>query len=123
MNAIDPAAQIFKLDISRVFCHIRINPGDIDLLSLQHQGKFYLIYLCHFGYRLGSFSLSNSATLRYFMKNNDDNALLNYIDDLVYCGVPSTIQKSYEFSLELLQQLGLDISRKNYIHLLLRPFA
>ena len=46
------------------------------------------------------------------MKNNGHNAFLNYIDDLGYSAVPSTIQKSYNFLLELLQHLGLDISSK-----------
>ena len=31
LNAIGPAANIFKVDISRAFRHIRIDPGDIDL--------------------------------------------------------------------------------------------
>ena len=38
--------------------------------------------------------------------------LHNYIDDLLYCGVPSKIHAAYEFLLQLLQELGLDISYK-----------
>ena len=36
--------------------------------------------------------------------------LLNYIDDLIYIGLPSNIHCSYDFLLQLLQQLGLEIS-------------
>ena len=57
INDIGPAAQIFKVDISRAFRHVRINPGDIDLLGLQHQGKFYIDLSLPFGYRLGYFFL------------------------------------------------------------------
>ena len=39
--------------------------------------------------------------------------LHNYIDDLLYCGLPSKIYSAYEFLLQLLQELGLDISAKN----------
>ena len=39
-------------------------------------------------------------------------ALMNYIDDLIYCGLPSTIDASHHFLLNLLQDLGLDISHK-----------
>ena len=46
------------------------------------------------------------------MKNNGHNSLLNYIDDLIYTALPSTIHDSYQFLLDLLQQLGLDISSK-----------
>ena len=46
------------------------------------------------------------------MNKNGHNALSNYIDDLIYCGLPSTIDQSYQFLLDLLQELRLDISVK-----------
>ena len=55
LNAIGPAANIFKVDISRAFRHIRIDPGDIDLLGLQHQGKYFIDLSLPFGYKLGPF--------------------------------------------------------------------
>ena len=35
--------------------------------------------------------------------------LLNYIDDLIYLGMPSNTESSYTFLLQLLQDLGLEI--------------
>ena len=46
------------------------------------------------------------------MARHGHNALMNYIDDLIYCGLPSTAHQSYQFLLNLLQDLGLDISHK-----------
>ena len=46
------------------------------------------------------------------MNKNGHNALLNYIDAHIYCGLPSNIGYSYQFLLNLLQELGLDISAK-----------
>ena len=49
------------------------------------------------------------------LRRNQISALsgtLNYTDDLIYCGLPSTIDTSYQFLLDLLQELGLDISHK-----------
>ena len=113
LNAIGPVANIFKVDISRAFRHIRIDPGDIDLLGLQHQGKYFLDLSLPLGYKLGSFFFMKiSDAVCYIMKNNGHNSLLNYIDDLIYTALPSTINNSYQFLLDLLQQLGLDISSK-----------
>ena len=113
LNSIGPAANIFKVDISRAFRHIRIDPGDIDLLGLQHQGKYFIDLSLPFGYKLGSFFFMKiSDAVRYIMNNNGHNSMLNYIDDLIYTALPSTIHKSYQFLLNLLQQLGLDISSK-----------
>ena len=113
LNDLGPGANIFKVDISRAFRHIRIDPGDIDLLALQHRYKLYLELSLPFGYRLGAFFFSKiSDAVRYIMSQNGHNALLNYIDDLIYCGLPSKIHKPYQFLVGLLQELGLDISQK-----------
>ena len=113
LNSIGPAANNFKVNISRAFRHIRIDPGDIDLLGLQHQGKYFIDLSLPFGYKLGSFFFMKiSDAVRYIM-NNNGHAMLNYSDDLIYTAVPSTIHKSYQFLLNLLQQLGLDISRNS----------
>ena len=113
LNEIGPSAHIFKVDISRAFRHIRIDPGDIDLLGLQHRGKLYLDLFLPFGFRLGAFFFSKlSDSIRYIMNINGHDALFSYIDDLIYCGLPSTIHTSYQFLLDLLQELGLDISYK-----------
>ena len=113
LNDLGPGANIFKVDISRAFRHLRIDLGDIDLLALQHRDKLYLDLSLPFGYRLGAFFFSKiSNAVRYIMSQNGHNALLNYIDDLIYCGLPSKIHKPYQFLVGLLQELGLDISQK-----------
>ena len=44
------------------------------------------------------------------MKKHNHNALLNYIDDLIYIGLLSKIYQSYHFLLSLLKDLGLEVS-------------
>ena len=41
--------------------------------------------------------------------------LWNYIDDLIYTGLPSEIHKSFAFLPQLLQDLGLEISAKKLV--------
>ena len=51
-------------------------------------------------------------------------SLLNYIDDLIYTAfLPSTIHNSHQFLLDLLQQLGLDVSSKKLHPHPLKPYA
>ena len=66
LNAIGLAANNFKVDISRAFRHIRIHPGDIDLLGLQHQGKYFIDLSLPFGYKLGSSFLYENKQCSYF---------------------------------------------------------
>ena len=46
------------------------------------------------------------------MAQHGNPELHNYVDDLFYFGLPSKIQSAYDFILQLLQELGLDISVK-----------
>ena len=41
--------------------------------------------------------------------------MLNYIDDLIYIGLPSNITASCEFLIQLLQELGLEISQNKLV--------
>ena len=66
------------------FRHIRTDPGDIDLLGLQHKGKLYLDLSLPFRFRLGAFLfIKISDSVRFIVNKNGYNALLNYINDLI----------------------------------------
>ena len=49
------------------------------------------------------------------MNKNGFPDLYNYIDDLLYCGLPTNIYKSFTFLSDLLQQLGLKINPKKLV--------
>ena len=96
LNELGSSTHIFKVDISHAFRHVHIDPGDIDLLGLQHRGKLSMDLSLPFGFRMGAFFFSKiSNSLRYIMNKNGHNALLNYIDDLIYCGLPTAYPRSY----------------------------
>ena len=110
IKKLGPGSLLYKVDISRAFRHLRIDPGDIDLLGILHRDLF-LDGSLPFGFRLGSgFFERCSDAIRFIMKQHNHNALLNYIDDLIYIGLPSKIHQSYKFLLSLLQDLGLEVS-------------
>ena len=98
LNALGPAAKIFKIDISRAFKHVRIDPGDIDLLRLRFRDQYYADLALPFGFRLGSiFFPKLSDSIRYIMAQDGHPDLHNYIDDLLYYGLPSKSYSAYEF--------------------------
>ena len=45
-------ALLYKIDTSRAFRHVRIDPGDLDLLGLKHEQLFDCTL--KFGFRHGS---------------------------------------------------------------------
>ena len=115
LKDLGPGALLYKVDISRAFRQLRIDPGDIDLLGIVHN-HLYLDGSVPFGFRLGSgFFERCSDAKRYIMKCHGNNALINYIDDLIYIALPSKIHESYEFLLSLLQDLGLEVNQKKLV--------
>ena len=53
-----------------------------------------------------------SDSIRYIMHQKGYPYLQNYIDDLIYIGLPSSVHQAYHSLLDLLQKLGLEISQK-----------
>ena len=96
LKIIGPHALVYKIDISRAFRHIRIDPGDLDLLGLKHE-QLFIGRTLPFGFQHGSVFFQRCMdSVRFIMKHNFKFPYLyNYIDDLVYTGLPDDIQESY----------------------------
>ena len=115
LKLLGTGALLYKVDISRTFRHLGIDPGDIDLLGIYHH-KLFLDGSLPFGFRLGSgFFEKCSDAIRYMMSQAGHNGLMNYIDDLLYVGTPSEIWTSYYDLLQLLQDLGLEVSHSKLV--------
>ena len=116
-----PAAQLFKIDISRAFRQIKIYPGDIDLLGLKVHDQYFLDLSVPFGYRHGSKIFQRCTdSIRHIMTKNGFPGLYNYTEDLIFTGLPSKIHLAYQFLpririKDLLADLGLDISHKKLV--------
>ena len=111
-----PAALIYKVDISCAFRQIKIDPTDIDLLGFKFQDQYFIDRSVSFGYRNGSqiFQRCTDA-VRFTMQQHGFPHLFNYIDDLIYTGLPANIHNSFQFLLNLIQELGLEISQKKLV--------
>ena len=79
---------------------------------MRHRGQIFVDLSLPFGFRLGTFFQEIRDSIRYIMKKKGHPYLLNYIDDLCYCELPSKIDTAYQCLLQLLQEFGLDLSTK-----------
>ena len=97
LKNIGPNALLYKVNISRAFRHIRINPGDLDLLGLKHE-QLFIDRTLPFGFRHGSVFFQHCTdAVQFIMKNKlKFPNLYNYINDLVYTGLPDYIYASYK---------------------------
>ena len=116
LKNLGPTSLLYKVDISRAFRHIRIDPGDLDVLDIKHQ-QLFIDCTLPFGFRHGSIFFQRCTDAVWFImkeKYKFQN-LYNYIDDLVYTGLPGEIYESYNTLITLLQQLSLEISQSKLL--------
>ena len=106
--------HLYKVDISRAFRHINMDPTDYNKLGLTWDG-FYFDSCLPFGFKHGSkiFQRVGDA-IRYIMARSNHH-IINYIDDLIGFGLPSSIQESYGYLCSLLTELGLTINEKKLV--------
>ena len=87
LNELGPGSLMFKVDISRAFRQLKVDPGEIDLLGLK-QDAYFIDQSVPFGYRHGSIFFEKvTDTIRFIMREHGSNNLFNYVDDLIYCNL------------------------------------
>ena len=106
--------KIFKVDISRAFRHVPIDPGDLDLLGL-HWGEYFIDRSLPFGFKHGSSIFQRMSDAVRFIMSQEGHGIWNYIDNLLCVSLPSKIDVTFNRLQELLQELGLMVSAKKLV--------
>ena len=106
--------KIFKVDISRAFRHVPIDPGDLDLLGL-HWKDYFIDFSVPFGFKHGSSIFQRISDAVRFIMKQEGHSIWNYIDDFLCVSLPSKIDHSYSRLQELLSGLGLTVSAKKLV--------
>ena len=106
--------EIFKVDISRAFRHVPIDPGDLDLLGL-HWGDYFLYFSFPFGFKHGSSIFQRLSDAIRFIMTQENHVIWNYIE--IFCVCPHLLKfiESYVRLQELLAELGLTVSAKKLV--------
>ena len=74
--------HLTKIDISRAFRYITIDPKDYAPLGIKHEGYFHDL-ACPFGFRLGSSFFQLISDEVCHVMHQIDYDVINYIDDTI----------------------------------------
>ena len=102
-------ALLYKIDVSRAFCHVRIDPGDYDLLGL-HWHDSYVDTCLPFGTRHGSQIFQHLSDAVHHVMCQRGFCIIDYIDDYVGVSIPDVASASFASLFSLMNELGLTIS-------------
>ena len=105
---------LYKIDVSRAFRHVKIDPRDYSLLGLKLQD--YFIDTClPFGFRHGSAIFQRlSDAVRHFMSQKGFQ-VTNYIDDVIGHATVSQAGPSFQILKALLKELGFALCNKKIV--------
>ena len=109
LKKLGPWAMLFKVNISSAFRHIRIAP-------LTYWEYIIMTPMLPFDFRHGSTFFHNCCdTICHIMCQHGFPYFWNYIDELIYTDLPSQIYNAYQFLINLLSELGLDVSKEKLV--------
>ena len=108
-------SMLYKIDLSRAFRHVKIDPKDYNLLGLHISNEIFYDLCLPFGFKHGSAIFQRiSDSIRYIM-NSLGFKVTNYIDDIIGHSVRSQAHDSFRTLFKILSDLGFDISQKKII--------
>ena len=107
-------ALLYKVDVSRAFRHVKVDPGDYDLLGLAWKGH-YVDSCIPFGTRHGSQICQFLSDAVRFIMRQKGFKMIDYIDDYIGVGITSVAHASYVALLDIMSDLGLTVSQKKLV--------
>ena len=99
-----------KIDISRAFRNLRIDPGDALKFGLSWRGQYYQDLSAAFGWIHGSASFQLVADVITHIMKRKGFKTFAYIDDFILINPKSKAQQAFDTLTDLLQELGLPMN-------------
>ena len=103
-------ACIFKIDISRAFRNLPVDPIDVNLLGLYWDEHYYVDLSIPFGYIHGSACCQRVTDAIRYICSNHNIFLFNYCDDLIGVELSHKVDSAFRFTKDLVHNLGFPIN-------------
>ena len=109
LKCLGRGALLYKIDVSRAFHHVRIDPGDYELLRI-HWCDAYMDTCLPFGTWHGSQIFQRLSDAAHHVMRQRGFCIIDYIDDYIGVGIPDVACASFASLFKLMNDLGLTIS-------------
>ena len=101
---------MFKMDLSRYFRQIPLDPGDYSLIGYVINREIYFDKVLPMGMRSAPFIAQRITNAIAYIHRQMHYFLLNYVDDFVGAELKNRIWKAYWALTNLLEELGVETS-------------
>ena len=113
--SIGKGCMMFKVDLSRYFRQLPLDPGDYSLIGYIIDGKVYFDKVLPMGMRSAPYIAQRVTNAIAYIHRRLHYFILNYMDDFVAAEVKENIWAAYHALTDLLNKLRVDISEEKLV--------
>ena len=106
---------MFKIDLSRYFRQIPMDPGDYALIGYVIDGEIYFDKVLPMGMRSAPYIAQRITNAIAFIHRQMGMFLLNYVDDFVGAEIKKQIWEAYNALTRLLDTLNVETSKDKIV--------
>jgi hypothetical protein len=107
INSFNTPVSLFKIDLSRAFRQLPLDPLDAACLGVTWRGQTYIDNALPFGWRHRSAACQRvTDAVRYILKKHDI-IVGNYIDDFISIVPVSDAHRAFSITKQILYDIGL----------------
>ena len=107
--------KIFKVDLSRAYCQIFLDPRDINWVGYIYNGKFYFDTTLSMGSRSSAKCCQKVSSAIVFIYAKWGYFAINFLDDIGGADSAERADEAYEKLLTLLNECGLRIATEKSV--------
>ena len=115
IHELGPDVLLSKIDVSRAFRNLRVDPGDFDLLGLSWKGASYLDVSVPMGMKTGSALCQRTTDVLRHVMTSRGVRTFNYIDDVICVHRRQNADTEFEILYSLFEFLGIPINPKKVV--------
>ena len=108
-------ASLYKVDLSRAFRQLPIDPSDYNLLCLKWGESYFSDLFCPFGHRSGSMACSRLSSFFRYVMRKQGFCIYPYVDDLMGIEVDHKVEDSFNYLVKILEELNFPISKAKLV--------
>ena len=103
-------ARLFKVDISRAFRNVPVDPGDAIHLGIKWGDQYYIDKFLAFGAIHGTAIFERITNFIRYILANKGVTVYNYIDDIYACCHKDQAQTAFRALTDVIRSVGLPIN-------------
>ena len=108
-------AQMFKIDLSRYFRQIPLDPADYSMIGYVIDGELYFDKVLPMGMRSAPYIAQRITNAIAFIHRQAGYFLLNYVDDFLGAEHKEKVQQAFTHLTQLLSSLGVETAPEKIV--------